>query len=423
MTSTANADTRPNAPLVAIIGAGIAGLCTAIAFAKFGATVVVFEKADELGEIGASLQLSSNATHILSDLDLLPALQKHWIEPQSICMTDGVSLKAIKTLPIARLSRDEWNSPYALMRRTDLQRELLNKVQNAPNCDLRLSSELNFADIGALQADIEQKLGQKADLIIGADGVWSDTRQILPNGAGNTRGTGSAGVTSNIDRTTDNGVDYTGYVAWRFMIDETARAHMPANINDSSNILLMMNADGHIALYPADKAGQSNIVFVTKHSGNPKQTPDFDAMLLSMSLHPATVNMLKSSNNIGCWAINHVAEGAWTNSDANIALIGDAAHAMSPFMAQGAAMAIEDAYVLADLVCNSGQAIPGSLKQYETRRKTRVDKVRTRSTMNRITYHAKGPIRAGRNMVLSLKSAESLCRDLDWLYGWRANHD
>lgn len=408
MSSTDKAETQPSEPLVAIIGAGIAGLCAAIAFAKFGAKVIIFEKAEELGEIGASLQLSPNATHILSDLGLLPALQKHWIEPQSICMVDGVSLKPIKTLPIARMSQAEWHAPYALMRRTDLQGELHNEVQINPNCELRLSSELDFTNIDALQTDIEKRLGQKPDLIIGADGVWSATRQILPNGAG---------------------VDYTGYVAWRFMTDAKARVHMPANINDSRNVMLMMNGDGHIALYPSDKDGQSNIVFVTKHDGDPKQTPDFDTMLSSVSLHSASVSMMKSADNIGCWPINHVAEGAWISigtsneTNANVALIGDAAHAMSPFMAQGAVMAIEDAYVLADLVCNSGQAIPASLQKYEKQRKTRVDKVRTRSTMNRITYHAKGPIRAGRNMVLSLKSPESLCRDLNWLYGWRAKHD
>jgi salicylate hydroxylase len=401
MSSTDNIPPRPNTPLVAIIGAGIAGLCTAIAFAKFGAKVVIFEKADELGEVGASLQLSPNATHILTDLGLLPALQKHWIEPQSICMTDGVSLKPIKTLPIARLSRDEWHAPYALMRRTDLQRELLNAVRDMPNCELRLSSELNFANIESLQTDIEQRLEQKPDLVIGADGVWSDTRSILPNGAG---------------------VDYTGYVAWRFMTDTKARAHMPANINNSSNIMLMMNGDGHIALYPSDQYEQSNIVFVTEHLGDPHVTPDFDAMLLSMSLNPATVRMLKSSDHLGCWTINHVAEGAWTNG-ANIALIGDAAHAMSPFMAQGAAMAIEDAYVLANLICNSGQAVSQGLQQYEKRRKARVDKVRTRAMTNRIAYHAKGPIRAARNLVLTLKSPESLCRDLNWLYGWRAERE
>lgn len=404
MSSTDKADPQSNTPLVAIIGAGIAGLCTAIAFAKFGAKVVIFEKAIELGEIGASLQLSPNATRILSDLNLLPALKEHWIEPQSICMTDGVSLNPIKTLPIARLSQDEWQSPYALMRRTDLQRELLKAVQNAPNCELRLSSKLNFANTDALEADIEQQQNQKPDLIIGADGLWSNTRQIQHNGAG---------------------VNYTGYVAWRFMCDANARAHMPANINDDRNIMLMMNGDGHIVLYPSDNAGQSNIVFVTEHRGDPKITPDFDAMLSSMSLHPASVNMLKASDNIGCWPINHVSEGAWTSgtSGANIALVGDAAHAMSPFMAQGAAMAIEDAYVLANLVCNSRQAIPESLKQYETQRKARVNKVKTRSKLNRITYHAKGPIRAGRNMVLSLKSPESLCKDLNWLYGWGAHHD
>lgn len=413
MPSTDEAETQPNAPLVAIIGAGIAGLCTAIAFAKFGARVIIFEKADELGEIGASLQLSPNATHILSDLGLMPALKKQWVEPQSIVLTDGVSLAPIKALPIARMSRDEWRAPYALMRRTDLQTELLNEVQNSTNCVLRLSSELDFSSIEALENDIELELGQKPDLIVGADGVWSNTRQILPDGAG---------------------VDYTGYVAWRLMADEYARKHMPAKINNNRNVMLMMNGDGHIALYPSDHNGLSNIVFVTQHNGDPKFTPDFDSLLLSMSLHPASVKMLKSAVNIGCWTINHVADGAWTSTvsrttdendtnGANIALIGDAAHAMSPFMAQGAAMAIEDAYVLADIVCNSGQDIPTSLQTYEMRRKSRVDKVRTRSMMNRISYHAKGPIRAGRNMVLSLKSPESLCRDLNWLYGWRADHD
>lgn len=408
MSSTDAAFSQTRGPVVAIIGAGIAGLCAAVAFAKSGAKVVIFEKADELSEIGASLQLSPNATHILSDLDLLPALENHWIEPQAICMVDGVSLKPVKTLPISRISRDVWGSPYVLMRRTDLQRELLNKVQNTANCELRLGSLLDFSGLNALQTDLEQKLHQRPDLIIGADGVWSQTRQLLPP---RTR-TSSA-----------TGVNYTGYLAWRFMIDASAHTPLPSDINCSNQVILIMNGDGHIALYPPDKNGQSNLVFVTKHDGDPTQLPEFAAMLSAMSLHPASTRMLKSAKNLGCWPINHVADGPWIHKGtdgAPICLIGDAAHAMSPFMAQGAAMAIEDGYVLADLVCNSEHALSASLSQYERLRKARVDKVKARSMMNRITYHARGPLRAGRNMVLSLKSPESLCTDLDWLYGWKA---
>ena len=146
-------------PLLVRVSQGFARLSLLQAL---GAKVIIFERADELGEIGASLQLSPNATHILSDLGLLPALQNHWIEPQSINMIDGVSLKPIKTLPIANMSGDEWHAPYAMMARTDLQRELLGAVQKAQNCDLHLSSELDFTHIDALQTDYRTKIRSKA---------------------------------------------------------------------------------------------------------------------------------------------------------------------------------------------------------------------------------------------------------------------
>lgn len=117
------------------------------------------------------------------------------------------------------------------------------------------------------------------------------------------------------------------------------------------------------------------------------------------------------------WPLFGCPDGAWTDGK-DMVLIGDAAHAMTPFAAQGAAMAIEDAALLANRLAGASET-GSALRRFEKERRERVAKVRSRGAFNRFAYHARGPVALARNLVLSLRKPEQLASDLDWLYGYR----
>jgi len=119
------------------------------------------------------------------------------------------------------------------------------------------------------------------------------------------------------------------------------------------------------------------------------------------------------------WPLHEVTSGRWHNGR-DLVLIGDAAHAMMPFSAQGAAMAIEDGFVLANEVKKSS-SLPAALTGFEAQRTSRAARVKARGSFNRFAYHARGPFRIGRDIVLSLRPPQSLAADLDWLYGYRVS--
>ena len=384
---------------IAIVGAGIAGLVSALTMSRAGAHVQIFEKAEELTEIGASIQLSPNATKILQTLGLEDALAKLWIEPHSVKLTDAQTLRIIAEVPISELAKNSWGAPYAVLRRADLQHVLHQAVLVDENCTLHLSSNLNFGGPNRLSNDISGKMGVKPDLIIGADGVWSSVRKVMPL-------TGHP--------------KFGNYIAWRFNADLSARAHLPPEISSSRSIHVLMGSSNHTAIYPADDNGNSNVVFVTRDKNDRAETIKFNKAISRYDMHPNAVHMLQSATQLGCWPINQVTDGTWNNGR-DMVLIGDAAHAMMPFSAQGAAMAIEDGYLLSKMISDSPYQISDMLQAFEKKRKTRLSKVKSRTAFNRFAYHAIGPIKWGRNLVLSRKSPQSLGRGLDWLYGWSAD--
>ena len=384
---------------IAIIGAGIAGLVAALTMSRAGARVQIFEKADELTEIGASIQLSPNATRILQTLGIEDELKKHWLEPHSVKLTDAQTLRIIAEVPIAELAKNSWGAPYAVLRRADLQHVLYQAVLADENCSLQLASSLNFDGPNRLSIDVAAKMGVKPDLIIGADGVWSSVRKVMPL-------TGHP--------------KFGNYNAWRFNADLSARAHLPPEISNSRSIHVLMGASNHTAIYPADDNGNSNVIFITRDKNDKPENIKFDKAISRYDLHQNAVHMLQSATELGCWPIHQITDGTWTNGR-DMVLIGDAAHAMMPFSAQGAAMAIEDGYLLSKMVTDSPYLISDMLQKFEKTRKARLAKVKSRTAFNRFAYHAIGPIKWGRNLVLSRKSPQSLGRGLDWLYGWSAD--
>jgi len=376
---------------VAIVGAGIAGLTAALCFARKGIPAEILEQASVLSEAGAGLQLSPNATRVLARLDLLPRLEQVWSEPDAINLVSGTSLRTVASVPSGPFARHRWTSPYGVLRRADLQNVLLDAVDDNPLCRLHLGIEVD----DPAQNSIAEIIGIRPRLLVGADGVWSKIRNRIEK----------AGKAT-----------FSGNVAWRLTLGE---ADAPA-IFDTTKVMAFLGSGSHLVAYPLPQTRSFNVVAITA-GRNPGESWDRTLPLEDVrkrlldafsGWHPQIVEMLKNASEPTIWPLYEVSDGAWHQGEEAV-LIGDAAHAMMPFAAQGAAMAIEDAFELASFIAK-GQ----SLFTFADHRKSRVARVRSRGAFNRFAYHARGPVRLGRDLVLSMRRPESLAADFDWLYGY-----
>ncbi|NSZ62882.1 FAD-dependent monooxygenase [Agrobacterium tumefaciens] len=382
---------------VAIVGAGIAGLTAALSFARHGISSDIVEQAGELTEVGAGLQVSPNAARILAELGVMPEIEARWTEPVSVDLADGKSLATLLSLPVGATARTRWGAPYGVLHRSTLQSALINAVTRNPLCRLHLGKRIENATTDVIAATTFRD----HDLIVGADGVWSAARFAVPSAPTAT---------------------FSGNIAWRFTV---AAKDVPSAINKSA-VTAYLGSGGHIVAYPLKEVGGFNIVAIAlgadpgatwraESSGQQK------AMLLAQfrGWSPDIVRLLASSENPTFWPLYQAGAGRWHNGRDTV-LIGDAAHAMMPFAAQGAAMAIEDAFELAGTLTETPLPAPQALAAFEALRLPRIEKARKRASLNRFAYHATGPVRLARDFVFSTRPTESFLRDFDWLYGYRA---
>ncbi|WP_064709059.1 FAD-dependent monooxygenase [Rhizobium bangladeshense] len=374
----------------AIIGAGIAGLTVALALSRRGISSEIFEQTDELAEVGAGLQLSPNASRILAELGVLEELSKVWLEPEAIRLMSGGSLRQLAAVPAGKFARQRWGAPYGVLHRATLQTALLAEVEADPLCRLHLGVRVESSSPPVERA---------ADIVIGADGVWSKLRQSVPG--------------SPLPR-------FSGNIAYRFTIAED---EAPGFL-DRTSVSAFLGGSAHLVCYPLKETGSINMVAITAGNAAPQAwrsepTAEQRARLRAQlsGWNSAIVSMLEQQRKLTFWPLFETTSGAWQDGRRTV-LVGDAAHAMMPFAAQGAAMAIEDAYELA--VFLSSRPVPEAMALFERHRAPRIAKLRQRGAFNKFAYHAKGPIRIGRDLVLGLKPPQSLAADLDWIYGYRA---
>ena len=374
---------------VCIVGAGIAGLTAALALARKGIAVHVLEQAPALEEVGAGLQLSPNASRILAGLGLLDTLAARWSEPERILLSSGHALAPLAAVPAGIFARDRWRAPYGVLHRAALQAVLLDAVRREALCTLTTGRRIGSTG--------EALAAAPADLVIAADGVWSQLRKDVP-GALPAR--------------------YSGTIAWRFLVPFGAA---PPFL-DPHAVTAFLGPRAHLVAYPLVEAQAFNIVALHGQGEAPdagwSRTGDPARLLDAFSgWHADIRRLLAEARDPLMWPLFECPDGAWTDGRGTV-LIGDAAHAMTPFAAQGAAMAIEDAALLANVLARAS-GTGEALRQFEATRRERIARVRRRGAFNRFAYHARGPVALGRNLVLSLRGPESLAGDLDWLYGYR----
>lgn len=390
---------------IAIVGGGIAGLTAALAFAERGLPVHIFERAPELREIGAGLQISPNATRILDRLGVIGALDGRYAAPEAVTIRDAVNLRQIAEVRLGAFGRKRWGAPYLVAARGALQSALLSRAAQEDLITLTTGTEVRGFGVdtndGLPQLVVRENGAERTvdtRLIVGADGVWSTIRD---------RG-GPEGKTRPI-----------GTVAWRTTLPPgEGTAFRQIALDD--RVTTFVSPKFHTVAYPLGD-GSLNVVIIT--SGTLSRTGwvrDGDPELLARLIagaHPAIIELATLAPNWTVWPL-HIANPncGWTHPN-GLALIGDAAHAMAPFAAQGAAMAIEDAYVLAQLVAEN--PLPDALARYATLRRPRIRRVGLRGGLNQFAWHARGPVALARDLFLKTRSPEKLAADLDWLYGWQ----
>ena len=390
---------------IVIAGAGIAGLTAAIALARRGVATQVFERAPAFEEIGAGIQLSPNATRILRRLGILDRLTETAARPEAIELRRADSLRLLADVPLGDAAERRWGAPYLTVHRADLQAALLEAALGHPEIRLTSGATLRDAAFPDGRAVLSVEHGGtveaiEADLTVGADGVWSTLRGL--RGGGPSR--------------------FTGQLAWRAMV--AANAEAVRNVVAPDRVTAFLHSGFHLVAYPVRDAGAINLVAIAPGMPVPKGWSERgDPQALRAAMEGASPGLRTLSEAVGPWSlwpIHDVSRREPWSRDKAMLLVGDAAHAMSPHAAQGAAMAIEDAETLATELTRAPNDIGAALAAYETVRRPRIERVARRGAFNRFAWHAGGPIAFVRDRVLSLRPSEKLAADLDWLYGREA---
>jgi len=389
---------------IVVAGAGIGGLTAALALAKQKFRVVVLERSAQLEEAGAGIQLSPNATHILNDLGVNMLLESRAVVPDDISISSASSGKEIIRIPVGASAAFRYGAPYWVAHRADLQAALLARVHEVPDIMLMLGTQLeDFAihakGVTAVTRRGVARLNEQAKVLIGADGVWSTVRsRAFPEAQ----------------------PQFSGYVAWRGTVATNA---LPREFN-APRVRLWLGRDAHLVAYPLRGGGRINVVAIgTGQWNRPGWSEPGDPLELSRLFPasrwpPAARWLIGAVEEWRRWALFEVSTAEWSKGP--VALLGDAAHAMLPFAAQGAAMAIEDAAVLGQCLAQQPDDIEAALKHYAAKRRPRIARIRRAAQQNGRIYHMSGPMAFARNTTMRLLGGARLMARQDWIYDWRA---
>jgi salicylate hydroxylase len=389
---------------VLIAGAGIGGLTTALALARAGLRATVFEQAPELVEAGAGIQLTPNATRALIALGLGEELKRTAVEPQAIRVMSGPSAREIVRIPLGRYAENRYGAPYWVIHRSDLQLALANAARTTQDISLRLGCRVeDFAShkngVSVLARCTGEITQEQGIALIGADGVRSAVRERLGR---------------------HRAPQFRHRTAWRAFVP----ADSVAPIWREPMVHLWMGMDSHLVHYPIKGGALINIVAVVDDewnepgwsaSGEPAEVLRRFARW-SWSEHARAI--IATPQRWYKWALLD-RRGTAAGSGA-VTLVGDAAHPMMPFLAQGGAMAIEDAVVLAASLSQNADRPAKALREYERARRRRTTKVQKLARKQGRIYGMTGPEALIRNMVMRRMGGQRLLARQDWLFGYAA---
>jgi len=387
-----------------IVGGGIGGLAAALACGQAGARPQVLERAATFSEVGAGIQMGPNVTRTLHAWGLAEDLKAIGFAPRKLEAKDTQTGQVIGSLRLGQQSLDTYGAPYVTVHRADLHRVLLQKLMRSGLAQLRLDSEVEAVQQAAdgiqisgtnLPASLTEF--SQFSAMVGADGLWSATRQFV------------------VPPTTPR---VTGLLAYRALLP---MQFVPEKLR-LQDVNVWLGPKVHAVLYPVQCGECLNVVVVVQ-GRTPANLTDWDhagnkeELVRAMGpIHADLRDMLAAVPAWRLWPLcdRPPLQGPHEMAKGRIALLGDAAHPMRPFLAQGAGMAIEDAAELARSWARADLPVEDRLKMYAQARWARNAQVQQRSIRNGQIFHLQGPLRWGRNVAMKLMG-ESLM-DVPWLY-------
>lgn len=390
---------------VLIAGGGIAGLAAALALAQRGQASCVYERAAAFSELGAGVQLGPNAVGVLQQLGVLPDIAALACRPEALQVRSATSGKCISRMLLGAAMPARHGLPYLSIHRAHLHKALLQAAQSQPLIALHSSASVQGCKtqddgIGLVFAHGQPVVGSA---LLACDGVWS---RLAPQIAPQLRP-----------------AVYSGHMAYRALLPMAQVRHLLPGI--SSEVGLWLGAGAHVVHYPVDAGRQLNVVVLLEapqpsaDQGWNQPIPHGEVQTelertLGQRQASALQSLLWAADNWFAWALcGRAPQGGWAAGRA--ALLGDAAHPMLPYLAQGAAMALEDAWVLAQH-WQPDQAA-ASLQQYAALRQARCIRVVNTAARNGRIFHASGPLAVARDAYLRLQHGRAM--GLSWLYGWQ----
>ena len=387
---------------IVVAGGGIGGLAAALAIANAGFRVVVLERATQLAEAGAGIQLSPNAGHALASLGLAQEVAAASTEIESLEIRSGHPGRRITKMPLGARAKTKYGQPYQVIHRADLLEILAAKVRAHGEIDLQLGAELVEFGVHAngttvLAQTPTRSYETRGLALIAADGVRSTVRGLMPGGSP---------------------VVHSGRIAWRAVIKaDDAPIGLPRD-----GVGLWIGPDAHLVHYPIRGGETINIVAIVKDNWDSEGWSErgdrewIEARFRRWA--PVARATLEAAPHWLKWPLLTVnPSGTWVAG--SVALLGDAAHGMLPFLAQGGAMAIEDAVVLGRLVAASPDDPAAVLSTYESARKPRVRRAWRAAKATGDLYHMRGISGMIRDAGMEVMGGRGLLARYDWIFGWR----
>jgi 2-polyprenyl-6-methoxyphenol hydroxylase-like FAD-dependent oxidoreductase len=382
---------------ILIAGGGIGGLAAALALAQKGIASLVLEKAQQLGEIGAGIQLGPNAFHCFDRLGVGEAARGMAVYIDTLRLMDAMTDGEITHIDLGPAFRTRFGNPYAVVHRGDLHGVLLKACRDHALIELRTNADVTGYDqdetgVAAKLANGETVRGAA---LIGADGLWSNVRRQV-TGDGNPR--------------------VSGHTTYRSVIPTE---QMPEDLRWNA-ATLWAGPKCHIVHYPLSGWKVFNLV-VTYHNDAPepvagKPVPVEEVRRGFTHICQRAQSIIAHGKDWHMWVLcDREPVDKWI--DGRVALLGDAAHPMLQYMAQGACMAMEDAVCLADSLART-DTLEAGLASYRDRRVLRTTRLQLMSrAMGDHVYHPAGPHAALRNAIMTAKSQAEWLDTLEWLYG------
>lgn len=388
---------------LAIAGGGIGGLAAAFACRRAGCRVQVLEQARAFSEVGAGIQLGPNVTRVLHDWGLAARLEDLAAAPQCLIVRDAAGGRELGRMQLGSAFIARYGAPYLTIHRADLQ-HLLLEAARAAGAQLRLQARV--ADVEASKAKVTLRLQGydhvESDALIAADGVWSAIRDAVFG---------------------DGAAKPSGHIAYRALATQDS---VPATVR-TGDVNLWLGERTHVVAYPVRRGELLNVVAIVE-ANQREPSQDWDqggqAAELLRAMGPVEGKLRGLIEAMPAWRVWSLhgrppVAGPQLMARGRVALLGDAAHPMLPYLAQGAGMAIEDAHVLARTMQGTSPGdLAAALSRYAQERWRRCAQVQAGALRNAKVFHLGGAMRLGRDTALRWMGERLL--DQPWLYGFSA---